>query len=71
MSDIPMEVPTAEELPMFNKRERRHIAHLNRRRKFLVERIKMADFDVSWDKAELNALDWAVNELIRSEMIED
>jgi hypothetical protein len=71
MKNIPLEVPTAEELPTFTRREREYIAHLNRRRAFLIDRIETSDVDLTWDKVELKALTWAISELSRSELVLD
>lgn len=64
-------IPSAEELPTLTRREREYIAHLNRRREFLEERIKTSDLDLTWDKVELKALTWAIGELCYLEVVDD
>jgi hypothetical protein len=45
------------------KDERRHIATLTRRSDHLARRIVMSDKDLTFDRAERAALDWAISQL--------
>ena len=58
-----MKIPSTEEMPGLTRKEREHMAHLIRRRNFLIDRIENSDENLSWDMAELGALNWAVETL--------
>jgi len=45
------------------KPKQKYIRCLERRKSYLDERIKRSDLDLTYDKAELNALNWAIGVL--------
>lgn len=45
------------------KKEFRHVQALQRRHDYLVARILTSDKDLSFDKAEVSALKWAIEQL--------
>lgn len=44
-------------------RERRHVKMLMRRRDHLKARVASSSKDLTWDKQEIAALDWAIRNL--------
>ena len=62
-----MMVEIPERLPISGKKGSGNLIRLRRRSEHLQQRIESADHDLSYDKAEFMALEWAIKHIIMYE----